>query len=92
MTVTCVLSQDRNVLNNYTYAYDIPNEQLIKLAAVRQKWIDQAQSFSLYYKSDAVSMKSAYEERVLANSLGIKSIYYLKFIKGQGEPICESCS
>ena len=90
--VTCVLHQDPKVLSQYVKGFDIPNEQLIKLAAVRQKFLDQGQSVSLYYKDDSVSMKQAYEDRLLAHKLGLKSIYYLKFKKRSDDDICESCS
>lgn len=85
------VSMDKAVLNNMQLAWDIPNEWIIKHAAVRQKWIDQGQSISLYAKGAKFSMKDAYKERLLAHRLGVKSIYYVKFQKVDDD-ICESCS
>ena len=90
--VRASVSMDRSILSNYDLAFDIPNEALIKLAAVRQKWIDQGQSVSLYAKGQSFSTKEAYEERALANKLGLKSIYYVKFQKEGDEPSCDSCT
>jgi ribonucleoside-diphosphate reductase alpha chain len=91
--VTATANRDQAVLNQYTLAYDCENTQLIKLAAVRQKWVDQGQSINLYVKGTSYSMSTAYEERKYANSLGIKSLYYVKFKKGDAnEEQCDSCT
>lgn len=89
--VTHVHSFDPQVLNQFDLGFSIPNEAIIKLAAVRQKWLDQAQSLSLYAKGSEFKMSEAFAEREMAHQLGIKSIYYTKFQKMDAD-ICESCS
>jgi len=89
--VTHAVNFNPQVLNQYDMGFDIPNEAIIKLAAVRQKWLDQAQSLSLYAKGSEFSMVEAFSERELANRLGIKTIYYTKFKKVDADE-CESCT
>lgn len=64
----------------YVNSFQVPNIQIIKLAAIRQRFLDQSQSVNLYYpKPD-----SAYEMSVdtfLAMELGLKTLYYLKSLK-----------
>lgn len=89
--VTHAVNMSPKILNQYEQAFSVPNTALIKLAAVRQKWIDQGQAVSLYAKGQEFSLRKAFEERLLAHSLGLKSIYYTKFQKA-GADICQSCS
>jgi ribonucleoside-diphosphate reductase alpha chain len=91
--VTACAHPHQAVLANYTLAFDTDNRALLELAAVRQKWIDQGQSINLYVSGDSYSMAEAYRERRLASTLGLKSLYYIKFQKGNAEEsICESCT
>ena len=62
----------------YTPAYDIPQTDLIKAAAVRQKWIDQGQSLNIFMKLENASGRYLHEIYTLAWKLGIKSTYYLR--------------
>jgi len=75
----------------YQSAYEIPNKTLIELASIRQQFIDQAQSITLYYKNP----NSAFEiirDIIYAETLGIKTLYYMKSLKSQiDENKCESC-
>lgn len=59
----------------YKTAWDINQKQLIRAAALRQKWIDQAQSLNIYYKGS--SMKELSDLYFLAWDSGLKSTYYL---------------
>lgn len=63
--------------NFYTSAYDIDAKDLIKAAAVRQKWIDQGQSINVFLRIENASGKTLHEIYTLAWKLGLKSTYYL---------------
>ena len=58
-------------------AYEIAPEWQVRAAAVRQKWVDQAQSFIMYFKADVKGREFA-DIYDLAWRLGLKSTYYLK--------------
>jgi len=62
----------------YTPAYEIDQLELIKAAAVRQKWIDQGQSTNIFMSLDKASGKHLHEIYTLAWQLGLKSTYYLR--------------
>ena len=62
----------------YPGAYDLDQRVLVKAAAVRQKWIDQAQSLNIFIKPDAASGKYLNDIYMLGWKLGIKSFYYLR--------------
>jgi ribonucleoside-diphosphate reductase alpha chain len=62
----------------YTPAYDVDQLDIIKAAAVRQKWIDQGQSTNIFMSLDKASGKYLHEIYTLAWKLGLKSTYYLR--------------
>ena len=62
----------------YTPAFDIDQLDLIKAAAIRQKWIDQGQSTNIFMSLDKASGKYLHEIYTLAWKLGLKSTYYLR--------------
>jgi ribonucleoside-diphosphate reductase alpha chain len=62
--------------NKYATAFEIPTEQLIQCAAARQMWIDQAQSFNLYFEGN--SMKKLSDIYFSAWKSGLKTTYYLR--------------
>lgn len=62
----------------YKTAYDIEQKDLIKAAAIRQKWIDQGQSTNIFMRLDKASGKYLHEIYMLAWELGLKSTYYLR--------------
>ena len=62
----------------YTPAYDIEQKDIIKAAAVRQKWIDQGQSTNIFMRLDKASGRYLHEIYSLAWQLGLKSTYYLR--------------
>lgn len=62
----------------YTPAFEIDQLQLIKAAAIRQKWIDQGQSTNIFMSLDKASGKYLHEIYTLAWKLGLKSTYYLR--------------
>jgi len=91
LKVTSAINESQRMLNRYESAYDISNNTLIELAAIRQLFIDQGQSVNCYVGGDSYSTTKAYEELKYAHDLGLKSLYYVKFRKIT-EDICESCS
>lgn len=76
---------------DYEVAWDIPNKTLIKLAAIRQCFIDQGQSTDTFYRN--ISSASEIIENILyAESVGLKGMYYMNQLKIEEEEACESCS
>lgn len=77
---------------HYKSAYNIDQEWVIRAAAVRQKWIDQAQSLNLFVdpeKIDGPTLSKIYQ---LAWELGLKTIYYLRSKSILDIDECESCA
>lgn len=62
----------------YVPAYEVDQMQIIKAAAVRQKWIDQGQSTNIFMSLDKASGKYLHELYTTAWRLGLKSTYYLR--------------
>lgn len=65
-------------LNYYISAYDLDQRDIIRAAAVRQKWIDQGQSTNIFMKVNKTSGRVLHEIYTLAWKLGLKSTYYLR--------------
>ncbi len=64
--------------NYYKGAYEIEQLDIIKAAAVRQKWIDQGQSVNIFIDLQKASGKYLNDIYMLAWKLGLKSTYYLR--------------
>ena len=62
----------------YQPQFDVEQEAIIETTAVAQKWIDQSISTSLYIRSDRASGKYVAGLYLLAEELGLKSVYYCK--------------
>jgi len=62
----------------YTPAYEVDQLQLIKAAAIRQKWLDQGQSTNVFMSLQKASGKHLHDIYMLAWQLGLKSTYYLR--------------
>lgn len=75
----------------YVNAYKVSNKQLINLAAIRQRKIDQSQSINLYYLKPT-SAKELTQDTFYAMEQGLKTLYYLKTPKGIISEECESCT
>lgn len=83
-----------NIRSNWKYykiAPDCDQYMLIKAAAIRQCYLDQAQSINVYFKK-VTSLQEFALFHFWAFSLGIKTFYYCKTLKEELEEICESCS
>ncbi len=62
----------------YTPSYEIDQLDLIRAAAIRQKWIDQGQSTNIFMSLEKASGRYLHEIYSLAWKLGLKSTYYLR--------------
>ncbi|MCK9162030.1 MAG: ribonucleoside-diphosphate reductase subunit alpha [Arcobacteraceae bacterium] len=62
----------------YTPAYEVEQTNIIKAAAIRQKWVDQGQSVNIFMSLDKASGRYLHELYTLAWKLGLKSTYYLR--------------
>ena len=62
----------------YTPAFEIDQLQVIKAAAIRQKWIDQGQSTNIFINPETTTGKILNDIYMLAWKLGLKSTYYLR--------------
>ena len=65
-------------INYYKSAYSINQQDIVRAAAVRQKWIDQGQSLNIFVRLDEVDGKRLSDIYMLAWRLGLKSTYYLR--------------
>lgn len=75
----------------YEKCWDIEPRRILELAAIRQIYLDQSQSFTQYYKKPD-SITDLYRDLRYAESLGIKTLYYIKTPKFEAEMECSSCS
>lgn len=62
----------------YTPAYEMDQRNLVRAAAIRQKWIDQGQSLNIFITLDKASGKYLNDIYMEAWKLGVKSTYYLR--------------
>lgn len=75
----------------YKRAMECDQKKLLELAAIRQMYIDQGQSVNVYYPRPD-SFEEMMRDQLYGFSIGLKTLYYLKSMKGNDEPECESCS
>jgi len=75
-------------------AFEIDQKAIIRLAAARQKYIDQAQSINLFFSADESEEYISEVHQMAFNDPMIKSLYYIRSESGvqasKGE--CEACS
>ena len=64
--------------NFYKNAYEIDQINIVKAAAIRQKWLDQGQSVNIFMDLSKASGKYLNDIYTLAWKLGLKSTYYLR--------------
>lgn len=83
-----------NITHNHPYykpAFECDQKALITNAIVRQKYIDQAQSITIYLKK-ADSLKELTELHNYGFEHGIKTYYYLKQNKAIETDECTACA
>lgn len=84
-------------INFYPSAYSVNQHDIVRAAAIRQKWIDQGQSLNIFVQIDSISGKKLHDIYVLAWKLGLKSTYYLRSQSKEADDImdrsmeCISC-
>lgn len=77
--------------SSYELAFDIPTKSLYDLAAIRQRMLlDQGQSINTY-TTNTTSAYDIIQDIIYAESVGLKSLYYLQSRNSEVE-VCESCS
>ena len=91
ITVPTVVPNFRKNNAYYKRAFDCDQFALLKNAAVRQKWIDQAQSVNVYIKRPD-SLDEMTKLHVYGFHNGMKTFYYLKQMKESEDYTCESCT
>lgn len=74
----------------YNSAYNIDQRLCIQVNGIRQRHIDQGQSFNLYITTD-YTMRQIMDLYIEACKCGVKSIYYVRS-KSLTVADCESCS
>ena len=62
----------------YVPAYEVEQTDIIRAAAIRQRWIDQGQSTNIFANPEKTTGKVLNDIYVLAWKLGCKSTYYLR--------------
>ena len=77
---------------HYKSAYNIDQEWVIRAAAERQKWIDQAQSLNLFIDPEQIDGPKLSRLYELAWELGLKTVYYTRSKSMTDIEECESCS
>ncbi len=91
ITVPTVVPNFRKNNAYYKRAFDCDQYALLKNAAVRQKWIDQAQSVNVYIKRPD-SLLEMTKLHIYGFKHGMKTYYYLKQMKESEDYTCESCT
>ncbi|MEG1150567.1 MAG: ribonucleoside-diphosphate reductase subunit alpha [Malacoplasma sp.] len=75
----------------YKVSTDCNQYQLLKLAAIRQCYLDQSQSINSYFnKVESLTDFTLYH--IFGFEMGIKTFYYCKTQKDAIDDICESCT
>ena len=89
-----ILTLVPNISKNSVYykiAFDCDQYKLIELAAIRQCYLDQAQSINIYFKK-VTSLTDFTLHHIYGFKLGIKTFYYCKTQKEIVDYTCESCT
>lgn len=89
-----ILTLVPNISKNSAYykiAFECDQYQLIRLAAIRQCYLDQAQSINIYFKK-VTSLTDFTLHHIYGFKLGIKTFYYCKTQKEVIDYTCESCT
>jgi ribonucleoside-diphosphate reductase alpha chain len=91
ISVSTIVPNFRKNNQYYVKAFDCDPYKLIELAAIRQKWVDQAGSNNEYERTPKDFMELT-KRLLYASHLGIKTWYYFKQQKENEEYTCESCT
>jgi ribonucleoside-diphosphate reductase alpha chain len=95
ITIPTLVPNFRKNNRYYKKNFDCDQYSLIDNGAIRQKYLDQSQSLNIYIKRPD-SLMELINIHFYGFDLGLKTFYYIKQIKEDGqeieEEICESCS
>jgi|FLOH01.1.fsa_nt_gi ribonucleoside-diphosphate reductase alpha chain len=91
MTIPTVVPNFRKNNQYYKRNFECNQYALLRNAAIRQKWIDQAQSVNVYI-SRPDSLLELSRLHLYGFHYGMKTFYYLKQQKEGEEYVCESCT
>ena len=91
ITIPTVVPNFRKNNRYYKKSFECDQFGLLKCAAVRQKWIDQAQSVNVYM-SRPDSLMELTQLHLYGFKYGMKTFYYLRQQKEDTEYVCESCT
>lgn len=90
-TVPTIVPNFKKNNRYYKRAFECDQYALLKNAAVRQKWLDQAQSVNLYVARPD-SLMELTGLHMYGFKYGMKTFYYLKQQKSSEEEVCGSCT
>jgi len=62
----------------YKTAYEVSQEDIVRVGAIRQKWIDQSQSLNIFVNPETITGGQLHKIYMLAWYLGVKTTYYLR--------------
>ena len=62
----------------YVNAYDVDQKNMLKLTAIRQKYVDQSISHNMYYIPEEITAKTIFDNIMYAWKNGVKTIYYTR--------------
>ncbi len=92
--LTCLTAEEKEV---FLTARELNQHAIVKLAAQRQRYVDQAQSVNLFFAGNS-SAKYIHEVHLAAWKSGLKTLYYLRsdgVIRGdlasRSEAECKAC-
>jgi ribonucleoside-diphosphate reductase alpha chain len=79
---------------NYTFAWDIDNEEYLKFVAIFQKFLDQSISTNQYYdiskyKNNKVPVKDLIRHDGIAYKYGLKTLYYMNINDNSGNELAK---
>lgn len=86
-----IIKCDKKYWTYHERCWDVPNTVINTLAAIRQAYLDQSQSFN-HYTKQVDSAIEIWKDIVDAMDKGVKTLYYFKTPKSQVEIECSSCS
>lgn len=75
-SITSIEEIPQDVRDMYKEVFDINTKHLVNIVAHRGKWIDQSQSFNIFYQGN--SGKDIGDIYLYAWTMGLKSTYYLR--------------
>ncbi len=74
--VTEIMEIPEHIRTKYKEVFEIDARHMVKVAAYRMKWIDQSQSFNIFYSGR--SGKDLNDIYLMAWDYGLKTTYYLR--------------